>query len=123
MGIINKNLKLMDSGEEGGMMTLYTKESMGGLPGTYKGYPCVALNFVFDPKTGEIFYFDVPQHIPEYLIEKTIKGQFKMAIDFSVSGRRGIVDISIIGNAEREALIVIADSVKAYNKLHNFPVD
>src|SRR3989338_315901 len=55
--IMRKNVQLMLSLEEGGMMHLITLESIGGNADIYKGYPCVAANFYYNNQTGEIIVF------------------------------------------------------------------
>ena len=47
--IMRKNLQLMLSLEEGGMMHLITLESIGGNADIYKGYPCVAVSYITKP--------------------------------------------------------------------------
>ncbi|MBI2672288.1 hypothetical protein HYX16_05115 [Candidatus Woesearchaeota archaeon] len=65
--IIEKNLKKMTNNSEGSMLKLMGKESWGGNAGRWKGLPCVGANFIYDPETGEILYFENPQTIPKEL--------------------------------------------------------
>ncbi len=62
--LVEKNLRLLESREEGGMTALIGSESMGGNTGYMDGAPASALNFACDRQTGEIFYFANIQHIP-----------------------------------------------------------
>jgi len=78
--LINKNLELMKSEEDGGMEILLHKESFGGNAGhALDGRPCAGANFYFDDKTGEFITFT--NKAPENIRQLYIKGVFIVAKD------------------------------------------
>jgi hypothetical protein len=78
--ILNKNLEIMNSKEEGGMEILLRGESFGGNAGhTRDGRPCAGANFYFDGKTGELIKFT--NKVPENIMPEYLKGIFIVAKD------------------------------------------
>lgn len=55
--IAKRNLRLMQSLEDGGMKSLLGVESWGGNIGIFHGITCGAANFLYNNKTGEIVEF------------------------------------------------------------------
>ena len=52
-----KNLKLMSSDKDGGMLELLSGESIGGNAGSHNGFLCAGANFYFGRDTGLIILF------------------------------------------------------------------
>ncbi|MBT3836601.1 hypothetical protein HOD05_00460 [Candidatus Woesearchaeota archaeon] len=123
--IVSKNLKLMESVEEGGLQDLVTQESAGGNAGSFQGKLCAGANFHFD-ETGLIHEFT---NDPS---KKYFEGRFKIktgipsdmrTVDFDNYREQSNESNKIIRteydspNVPKEAKIMIELSVKLYNEL------
>lgn len=78
--IIQKNLSLMQSNKQGGMQRLIGRESIGGNAGRWNRYHCAGCNFFYEPQTGEITYFDVPQTTPAHLMRGKNEACLRVAL-------------------------------------------
>lgn len=69
-GIVEENLKLMQTRGKGTLCDLFQFESVGSSGGTWLApngalYTCMTANFCYDSSTGKILYFDNPQYLPK----------------------------------------------------------
>ncbi|MDP3639773.1 MAG: hypothetical protein Q8R53_01045 [Nanoarchaeota archaeon] len=83
-------------------------------------YPCVAANFFFDEKTGEIVYFGNLQHVPRQIREKYAEGTFRLAIDWMKSGKLSIVNLYLWRSCPGEARYSLEETVRLYNEQYGF---
>lgn len=117
--IVSLNLKLMNSGSEGGMRYLMLEESFGG-PGRFgEGYTSAGLEYRFDPNTGEIKEFDSYNWYLESEYKDLPRHMLEFAILNNLSGM-GIIDYEAPKICSVEARQNLEESVRAYNLNHNF---
>jgi len=121
--IPSKNLKLMLSNKNGGMIRLANDESIGGNAGSYKKFPCVGTNFYFDKDTGEIIYFNNPQYLPESIINVYSHGVFRIVVLIGKNVPQNIknifakiLEVRYYGDASKEAKKNIEASINLYNE-------
>ncbi|MBC8494753.1 hypothetical protein H8D36_01230 [archaeon] len=117
--IVSLNLKLMNSGSEGGMRYLMLEESFGG-PGRFgEGYTSAGLEYRFDPKTGEIKEFDSYNRYMQGEFRDFPRHILEVAILNNLSGM-GIIDYKAPRICSLEARQNLEESVRVYNLNQNF---
>jgi len=77
--IVNRNLSKMTSNEEGGMIKLLNRESMGISCNQKAPDKKVGINFYYDSGTGDIVYFGVIGDVPEEIRFNYDNGIFGIA--------------------------------------------
>jgi hypothetical protein len=115
--VVEKNIKRMTSASDGSMYKLIGQESWGGNAGRWKGMWCSGANFVYDPETGEILYFENPQHLPKNL-QDFPSGTLRIALDNETNKYR-IIDYFFSPKSE-EAKENLEISIEEYNKRFGF---
>jgi hypothetical protein len=120
--VIEKNLEMMISTDEGGMIGLLFEESIAGNAGEWYGLPCSGANFVFDNQTGEIIYFQNHQSLPLKLKNKP-HGVVKVALDLQRDDNRNLRIVSYLldekelyGSVQKN----IEESIRRFNSEYGF---
>ena len=121
--IICRNLEVMLSEEEGGMINCANDESMGGNAFSHKGYPCVATNFYYQTDNGRMFLFTNDLISREGLSHGTyvIMVDLNRRADFfrGVNPEVFFKIIELIHEKEtpESAINILAECAKRYNRI------
>jgi len=123
--IVNRNLRLMRSSEEGGMRLLLGRESLGGSAVVIEGknYPLAVANFFYN-EDGRIGHFGNWEYVPEDIKRGCRHGTFLAAADLSEDAFFRIVETGLEGHLLGAIFQIseyckanIAESVRRYNLL------
>lgn len=112
MELVNYNVAQMASREEGGMIDLFFKESIGGNAGDYNGVSCACTNFHYDRNSGKICergFTNLP--VPEELQRTHLQGKFIVPARDPLQ----ICEI-IVPGASRFARVILSWSMKEWNE-------
>jgi hypothetical protein len=112
--IIEKNITLMRSYEEGGMLSL--EESIGGNAGTWMDLPCYGARFYYNDN-GEIIRFGNIQNVPKEIRENYKEGIFHIAINMVKKGDR-IIDVLDVKNSFARTVLILTKN--KYNQRFGF---
>jgi len=127
--IIQKNVKLMNSRDKWGMLSLLNSESMGGNAGNEGKYPCLGANFFYNPNTGKIKVFENQQMVPAPIQERYEKAIFTVAIDIQALKKRKQIKYKILSvnyrGKQPSSLVqkTIEDSITVYNQKYGFELE
>lgn len=108
----------MTSLSRGGMQYLFRQESMGGNAATWGPYPCVGLNFCYDPNDGKIELFSNNQ--PRKIDHSKHYFRAAVKLDSDNKFKLRIIDFFTPKEASKKAKINLTLSVKEYNKIFAF---
>ncbi|MEM2955051.1 MAG: hypothetical protein QW625_03840 [Candidatus Nanoarchaeia archaeon] len=114
-GIVERNLERMTKFGEGCMNSLILDKSMGGNAGRWQEHSCVAVNFYYNPESGEIVYFGNYQKVPQEIREKFLSGIFRIAINMRERGEYRIVTIRLGNRLKNQAKKNLEASVEEFN--------
>jgi len=117
--IIEKNLGLMISSNEGGMSNLLCNESLGGNAGFYKNCSCAGANFFYDKFTGEIIYFGNIQNVPKEIVKRYPEYHFRIALDLW-NNKTHIINFKAPRGTTKEAKKTLEETAKEFNKKYGF---
>ena len=127
--IVRKNVKLMESSGREGMLNFLASESIGGNAQSFKGYPCVAINFFHSKVSGEIIKFGNYQNIDPTIRqnENYLESSFLIALKLPLpknNFQSGYNIIKLFNNKKitPNALATLKECIKLFNQIHGFPI-
>ena len=118
MSIVDKNIRLMEKPEEGGMMFRLKNESWGGWAGD------IVVNFHYNRNTGKIIYFGNFQDVPRRIRDdpENVEGQFHFSFKkYPGEGfpKYKIARIKYSEDDTKDARINLSLSAGTFNDLQN----